>query len=235
MKIMRKAILIIHGFTGNLYDNEYLMNYLEFDREYDVYARTLPGHNKDRYAGSNVKEWKASVDESIKKLINNGYRRIYVIGHSMGGVLATYIAGKYPEIKKLVLINAAFDYANIKQDKEKVKNSEFSKFGRLWEKVLRTSPMIFYEFTKMVKEGQKYLSGVKCDTLILRSLNDEIIPYNASDLIYNKINTNNKWLTDVKDAPHTLLSSNKKEVASTYIKEFLKGGKKWKKNFKKEI
>ena len=31
MKLFRKAIVIIHGFTGNLYDNEYLMNYLEDD------------------------------------------------------------------------------------------------------------------------------------------------------------------------------------------------------------
>ena len=29
MKLFRKAVVIIHGFTGNLYDNEYLMNYLE--------------------------------------------------------------------------------------------------------------------------------------------------------------------------------------------------------------
>ena len=235
MKILKKAVLIIHGFTGNLYDNEYLMNYLELDNEYDVYARTLPGHNKDRFSGSNSNEWKKSVDEQIEELINNGYTKIYVIGHSMGGVLATYLASKYKEVKKIVLINAAFLYANVKQDKEKVKNSEFSKFGRLWEKVLRTSPMIFYEFTKLVKEGQNYLSSVKCDTLILRSLNDEIIPYEAGELIYNKINTNNKWLTNVKDAPHTLLSSERKIDASIYIKTFLKGGKKWKKNFKKEI
>ena len=53
MKCFKKAILIIHGFTGNLYDNEYLMNYLELDNEYDVYARTLPGHNKDRFSKSN--------------------------------------------------------------------------------------------------------------------------------------------------------------------------------------
>ena len=40
----RKAVLIIHGFVGCLYDNEYLMNYLELDNKFDVFARTLPGH-----------------------------------------------------------------------------------------------------------------------------------------------------------------------------------------------
>ena len=41
---MRKAVLIIHGFVGCLGDNEYLMNYLTFDRKFDVFSRTLPGH-----------------------------------------------------------------------------------------------------------------------------------------------------------------------------------------------
>ncbi len=235
MKRFRKAIVIIHGFTGNLYDNEYLMNYLELDNNYDVYAQTLPGHNKNRFSNSNANAWRESVEKEIEELINHGYRTIYVIGHSMGGVLACYLAGKYQEIKKLVLINAAFDYANIKQNKEDYKNSEFSKFGRLWEKVLRTSPMIFYEFTKVVKEGKKYLPKVGCDTLILRSTKDEIIPYDVGDTIYNNIKTNNKWLTDIKKAPHTVLSSNRKEDTSEYIKMFLKGGLKWKKNYKKEI
>ena len=235
MKIFRKAIVIIHGFTGNLYDNEYLMNYLELEDSYDVYAKTLPGHNKDRFSNSNMKAWKDSVDEEIEELINNGYHTIYVIGHSMGGVLACYLAGKYPEIKKLVLVNASFDYANVKQDKKEHKNSEFSKFGRLWEKVLRTSPMIFYEFTKIVKESKSYLPEIKCDTLILRSMKDEIIPYEVGNIIYNGINTKNKWLTDIKKAPHTVLSSDRKEDVSLYIKEFLKGGRKWKKNIKKEI
>ena len=47
---MKKAILIVHGFVGTLYDNEYLMNYLELDKEFNVFARTLPGHHtNDNY------------------------------------------------------------------------------------------------------------------------------------------------------------------------------------------
>ena len=55
---MKKAVLIIHGFVGTLYDNEYLMNYLEYDPKFDVYARTLPGHNQDRFSDATVNDWK---------------------------------------------------------------------------------------------------------------------------------------------------------------------------------
>ena len=235
MKLFRKAIVIIHGFTGNLYDNEFLMNYLEYDSRFDVYAETLPGHNKDRFSDASVNDWKKSVDNEIKKLIDNGYHTIYVVGHSMGGVLATYAASKYPEVKKLVLVNAAFDYLNFKQNKKDLKDKNFSKYSHLFQKVLRTSPFIVNEFRKLVKESNNFLKKVDCETLILRSKNDEIIPYDVGNYIYDSLDIDKKYLTDILKASHVVLSGDKKEIVSEYIRLFLKGGRKWKKNIKKEI
>ena len=230
MILIRKAIVIIHGFTGNLYDNEFLMNYLEYDSRFDVYAETLPGHNKDRFSDASVNDWKKSVDNEIKKLIDNGYHTIYVVGHSMGGVLATYAASKYPEVKKLVLVNAAFDYLNFKQNKKDLKDKNFSKYSHLFQKVLRTSPFIVNEFRKLVKESNNFLKKVDCETLILRSKNDEIIPYDVGNYIYDSLDIDKKYLTDILKASHVVLSGDKKEIVSEYIRLFLKGGRKWKKN-----
>ena len=237
MIIFRKAILIIHGFTGNLYDNEYLMNYLELDPRFDVYARTLPGHNKDRFSDAKMEDWLQFVDNQIQELINNGYRTIYVIGHSMGGILTSYVAGRYKQIKKIVLINAAFDYINLKQNKKDFKERDLEKYSHLWEKALRTSPFMIHEFTKLVKKGTGYLKNVNCPVLILRGTCDEIIPFEVADYIYKTVATpnNKKWVTDVVGAWHTIMSGNRKEVTSGYIRDFLKGGLRWKKNMKKEI
>ena len=235
MRLFRKAVIIIHGFTGNLYDNEYLMNYLELDSSFDVYAETLPGHNHDRFSDASVAEWKKSVDNEIKSLIEHGYHTIYLVGHSMGGILASYLASKYNEVKKVVFVNAAFDYLNFKQNKEDIKDRDLKKYSHLWQKALRTSPFMVNEFRKMVNESNKYLKSVNCETLILRSVRDEIIPYEVGNIIYDNIVTNNKYITDIKDASHVVLSSDKKELVSEYIKLFLKGGRKWKKNYKKEI
>ena len=43
--MFRKAILIIHGFGGGVYDEEYLSTNLEFIKNYDVFTFTLPGHD----------------------------------------------------------------------------------------------------------------------------------------------------------------------------------------------
>ena len=235
MFAFRKAIVIIHGFTGNLYDNEFLMNYLEYDSKFDVYAETLPGHNQDRFSDANINDWKKAIDKQMEKLIRNGYRTIYIIGHSMGGILASYAASKYKEVKKVVFVNAAFDYLNFKQNRKDIKDKDFSKYSHLWQKALRTSPFMVNEFRKLVKEGNIFIKKVNCDALILRSTKDEIIPYDVGNIIFDNVNSKNKYLTDVIDASHVVLSGNKKEVTSEYIRLFLKGGRKWKKNIKKEI
>lgn len=235
MILFRKAIVIIHGFTGNLYDNEYLMNYLEFNPLFDVYAETLPGHNHDRFSDASVADWKKSIDELMNKLIKKGYRKIYVIGHSMGGILASYAASKYKEVKKIVFVNAAFDYLNFKQNKDDIKDKDFSKYRHLWQKALRTSPFMINEFRKLVKESNNFLKKVKCDSLIIRSERDEIIPYEVGNLIYDNVNSKKKYLVDVKDASHIVLNGIKKDAVSKYIESFLKGGTKWKMNIKKEI
>ena len=235
MHIFRKAIVIIHGFTGNLYDNEYLMNYLEYESRFDVYAETLPGHNHDRFSDASVKEWKEAIDKEIQNLVNRGYHTIYVVGHSMGGILASFAASKYPEVKKVVFVNAAFDYLNFKQNKEDIKDKDLKKYSHLWQKALRTSPFMVNEFRKLVKESNNYLKKVNCDTLVLRSTRDEIIPYEVGKIIYDNVNSNNKYMTDIKGASHIVLSSDKKEEVSEYIRLFLKGGRKWKRNYKKEI
>lgn len=229
----RKAIFIIHGFTGNLYDNEYLMNYLEYDHEFDVYAKTLPGHNRDRFCDAKYTDWVRFVDNEINYLVSLGYRTIYVVGHSMGGVLASYVASRHKEVKKLVLINAAFDYINLKQNKlDIITNKDFSKYNHLLEKLLRTSIGFFIEFTKLVKKHKSVLSDVTCETLVLQSDGDEIIPFETGAEIYEKLNSDKKYLTTVRDCSHVALVTERKEDISEYIRLFLKGGRKWKKNMK---
>ena len=229
----RKAIFIIHGFTGNLYDNEYLMNYLEYDREFDVYAKTLPGHDRDRFCDAKYTDWVRFVDNEINYLVSLGYRTIYVVGHSMGGVLASYVASRHKEVKKLVLINAAFNYINLKQNKlDIITNKDFSKYNHLLEKLLRTSIGFFIEFTKLVKKQKSVLSDVTCETLVLQSDGDEIIPFETGAEIYEKLNSDKKYLTTVRDCSHVALVTERKEDISEYIRLFLKGGRKWKKNMK---
>lgn len=232
---LRKAVLLIHGFTGNLYDNEYLMNYLEYEPSLDIYAKTLPGHDRDRFSDCKYNEWVNFVSSEIDNLKKNGYRTIYVIGHSMGGILASITASKYKEVKKLVLVNAAFDYFNFKQNKIDLIEKNFNKYKGLYDKAMRTSPSFIIEFTKLVKKYKNVVHDINCDVLVLQSTADEIIPIETGEFIYNNVSSSKKCLTYLKDCSHVVLKGGRKEEVSAYIKAYLKGGLKWKKIMKKEL
>ena len=239
---MKKAVLVIHGFVGTTYDLEYLSNYLEYDRRFKVFARTLPGHDRhDNYHKAEYTEWISFVDKWIEEIISYGYKNIYIVGHSMGGVLGAYLASKYKEVKKIVFINAAFNYLNFKDNKiDIIKNKSYKDFLELLTKVIHTNIPFFLEFTKLVKNYSDCLKDVKCDALILQSNEDQIVPIENGKSIFEGLNSNNKYLTYLDKERHTVFYGNKdnldrkKEIAE-YIRLYLKGGLKWKKIWKEII
>ncbi|MDO5569766.1 MAG: alpha/beta fold hydrolase, partial [bacterium] len=96
--LFRKAILLIHGFAGGVWDYEPLSNELQLSLDFDVYSLTLPGHEKSRMINIKKEQWEEAVEQHIEMLIKRKYKKIYVIGHSMGGVLACHLAKKYPQV-----------------------------------------------------------------------------------------------------------------------------------------
>ena len=229
---MKKAILLVHGFVGSLYDNEYLMNYLELDCKFKVFARTLPGHHtNDDYERVDYTAWINFVDNWIEEIISYGYTEIYVIGHSMGGVLAAYIGSKYREVKKIVLINAAFKYLNLKQNKiDILENKDYKDYLEVLTRVIHTTIPFFLEFTKLVKEYSSSLNGINdyVEVLVLQSDTDQVVPIeNGLNIIENL--KCKKTLTYLKGERHGVFEGKldnlerKKEIAE-YIRLFLRGG-----------
>lgn len=238
---MKKAVLIIHGFVGSLKDNEYLMNYLNYDKNFDVFARTLPGHYDDEtYQKVGYQAWIDFVDLEIADILKHGYKCIYVIGHSMGGILAGYLASKYKEVKKVVFLNAAYTYLNLKQNKiDILEHKDYKDYIEVFDRVLHTSIPFFLEFVKLVKEYHGVLANITTETLVLQSTADQVVPSINGIEIYNSIK-GEKYLTFLENDRHMLFAGNKvdekrKEELAFYIKMFLIGGKKWKRTWKEKI
>lgn len=227
--IFRKAILIIHGFSGGPFELEYLSNNLEFQRKFDVFTFTLPGHefNNDRLKHT---DFIKSAEEHIELLINYGYKDIYLIGHSMGGVIACYIASKYKEVKRLVLISPAFHYLAVIDDKIDVIESIKSganilkeyKFDNLFGKVTKMPLNAPIEFMHLVKEYYDTPRLVDIPTLIIWGTSDNVVPQSSVNYVYDTLKSRYKYLLIVKDANHNPIKGIRKEDVTREIIKFLK-------------
>ena len=243
MFFRRKAILLIHGFVGGIYDFGSLGNELEVYKNFDVYSFTLPGHEKNVVKDVKYQQWIKSAEEQINFLIEHKYKEIYVIGHSMGGVIAAHLASTYPQVKRLVLAAPAFRYfyfkdgkINIKGFNETIKSmpSLLKEEGRekVIERIAKTPITTMLEFTKLVDKYQNCLEKITCPTLIIHGLSDSVVPKEGTDLVHEKIKSKTNILINIKDVTHDCFIGKKKKEVINEIITFLR---KHPKNINKEI
>lgn len=227
----RKAVVLIHGFAGGTYDEEYLANQLELNRILDVYAFTLPGHDKAFNVKVTKEAWISKAESLVEMLVENGYHQIYVIGHSMGGVIATHLATKYPEVKKLVLAAPAFKcFANkngefqildvVKAGPDIIKTYSggevFSRFFKLPIKAVR-------EFFGLVNKYKDAPKKVNIPTLIIQGKDDQVVPVDSSRYVYRSIKSNQKKLILYKNVNHDIFNGSRKKEITKEVEKFLIG------------
>lgn len=225
----RKAVLLVHGFAGGTYDEEFLANQLELNRILDVYAFTLPGHDSSVGVKITKEAWIEKAESVLEMLINNGYHHIYVIGHSMGGVIASHLASKYPQVKKLVLAAPAFKcFANkngefqildvVKAGPDIIKTytgaEVFSRFFKLPIKAVR-------EFFALVSKYKDVPKKVKIPTLIIQGKEDQVVPVESARYVYKNLDTSSKTLLLCKRVTHDIFKGERKEEITERIEEFL--------------
>lgn len=238
----RKAILVIHGFAGGTYDEEPLANYLELERSFDVYSFTLPGHDvRDKKKATN-EEWINESERQLKYLIDNGYKKIYVIGHSMGGVIATYLAKKYKEVKRLVLVAPAFTCIASKEKgglmaavfklPELIKAYSFNEIATRVNKMPLSSEK---EFINLIEEHKDDIKEIDIPVMLIHGTKDQLVPKESSEEIFENYKSNKKKLLIINDYFHDVFKGEKVDLICKEIKNFLKQRKYRIKEEKKEI
>ncbi|MCK9536705.1 MAG: alpha/beta fold hydrolase [Bacilli bacterium] len=107
---MEKAIMLLHGFLSNETDFNDLLPYLKNYYSH-IEIPIYPGHNEDEsyhdFDGEKTIEF---VENKLRELTEK-YQEVDLVGFSMGGALAAYLAQRFP-INKLVLLAPANKYFN---------------------------------------------------------------------------------------------------------------------------
>lgn len=232
MFFRKKAILMIHGFVGGCYDFNNFQNELQIYRKFDVFTYTLPAHDKTIVKDVKYKDWIDESTRQIEFLINNGYKEIYLIGHSMGGVIAAYLASTYPQVKKLVLAAPAFRYFYFKNGKVDIKgfNDTIKNIKEVFKeenteqvisRILKTPLPTVIEFTKLVNEYQDCVNNINCPTLTIHGMDDVVVPTEATEYVYNTVKSKTNILYNIKNLNHDCFTAKKSKETKDIIKDFL--------------
>ncbi len=195
LKKEKDIILCIHGF-GRIRSKEF-SNFAKWYKTNEILAFDI--FELEPSVDCNSKQWILRCENMVQQKIKQGYR-VSLIGFSMGGVIATHLAKKYP-IHKLFLIAPAFHYLHIGNVVGFIKNI-FN--GQIPSMDMSTSYTTC--FMRVVKQCKESIVDVSCPVCLVHGNHDEIIPLRSSIHAYNKIKHQNKKLFILQNGTHDLMN-----------------------------
>ena len=213
----KKGVYIIHGFTNSTYETKEFAQYMGKKGFYAV-ADNLPGH------GTSVEEcnrckyqnWIDFVEQRVAEM-SSKCDSIYLVGISMGSVLALHLSTLFP-------INASIFAATVLKFKDYFgtrvltpmlhKIVPFRKKKYSYPKEIRDSinflgyhswPMsAVNEFRKLTNKVRKDLPLINTPALIMHSNLDKLQHPANTDLVFNSISSKIKEKFFVDAAGHNL-------------------------------
>lgn len=222
-----KAILFIHGLSAKTEDNQYFIQEMKKYRNIQIYSFVLPGHENDQMTKVKSKEWIKKAEEELQKILKI-HKKVVIVSHSMGSIIATYLASKYKQISKLVLLAPAFLYGNFKQNiidlESLITNKVDIDIGHGFEgaftKFVEIPKSVMFEYRKLARNNIKNIEKITCPTLIMHGLIDNVVPLESSQLVYEKLKCE-KELVWIENTRHQILKSKKKKEVTEYIYKYI--------------
>lgn len=172
-------IVTIHGF-GKKCRHEFdpLASYFTAKKYTVIQFDMYDIHNEN---DANYKQWIKRCEEQLKDVLKTK-REVILIGFSMGGVIASYLASLYP-VSKLILVAPAFQYLDLQKIGQQGIKS-IKSIGKK-EKQVPSSKQT-KAFTDIVSQYKESISLVHCPVLFLHGTADEVIPPDSSRHAYKK-------------------------------------------------
>lgn len=237
----RAVIIVVHGFAEHLGRYEYIKDKL-YESDFAVYRYDLRGHGRTEGEKGHIDSFNQFIEDT-DELVNLAHEEfsqlpIYMLGHSMGGLITFSYGLKHKDkLKGQILSGAAvrkvpqvegvkgglIQFLNFFAPKMRVEQ-ELSedictdkKVVKAYEKdplVLKDATLNFY--VQFLLKGTKFvednIQGYNYSCLILHGEKDKIIPKEASTYIYKNISSKDKEIKIYKGLYHEILNEVEKDI-----------------------
>ena len=217
----KDGVYIIHGFTNTTYETRDLAEYLGRQGFY-TNAINLPGHGTTPEDCNRVKftDWTEYTEKGVAEM-SARCDNVYVVGISMGSVLALHLSSIFPlngavfastvlQFKDYFstriltpLFHCLVPFREKRLSYKKDIRDELNYFGyKVW-------PMsAVNEMRKLTNLVKKELPAVKCPALIAHSERDILSIQSNIALVYDNISSEIKEKLIVKNATHNMFVEN---------------------------
>ncbi len=195
------AVLLIHGFTGQPFTMRPLAQAF-LAAGFRVELPRLPGHgtNVEDLENYRFADWMACV-ESIYRDLERSCRHVVVVGLSMGGTLACWLAEHHEGVAGLILINPLIEQtsrANMDALLAELEagrttypspSSDIKWQGRIGERYEATPIRPLLSLLEGAKSVRGDLAKITAPVLLLSSREDHVVPPVTGDTIVREVHS----------------------------------------------
>lgn len=229
---MSTGILFLHGFSGGPYEVQPFADFISQRTTWEVSIPTFSGHGEAEQLamkGYKAEHWMKEAEIAYRNL-QKKVDEIIVVGFSMGGVIAMYLAIRY-KVKKLVLLSAAAKYISPPQlvkdiramaddfIHHKLEDNEL--FARYKFKFKHVPLSATVEFMRIVQKTQNYIQNIQCPTFIVQGKLDGIVPFATASFLFDQIQSSHKQIYISECGKHHICYSEDCEQWFEEVFEFL--------------
>jgi carboxylesterase len=185
-------------------------------------------------------EWYEDIKKRIyKKLNENNYENVVLVGLSMGGAFAIRLSVEINRFNALILLATprslklknqllltvfGYDVLNKIKPVLRKKDSDISK--ELQRQINRNFDSIsirsVFGLSYFLKENKKFIEQINIPTLLIHSIKDHTIPVKQGKKIYKKIKYKYKKIILLRKSFHILPLDVEKDYVFSVVDEFLK-------------
>lgn len=227
----KRAVLLLHGFTGHSADVRMIGRYLE-KKGYTSYAPIYRGHGRspEELIESSPSQWWEDVLAAYDYLKSLGYEEIAVAGLSMGGALGIKLAS-LKEVKGVIPMCTPMFFDNDKQLTQSflLFGKRFKQFEKKEKEVIQEELELLYEASRplfkeiehFITELSKQVDLVYTPSFIVQARKDEIINPESANYLFEHIEAEHKELKWYENSGHAITFGPERDLLHEDIYHFL--------------
>ncbi len=244
------TVIILHGYAEHSGRYIHVMDYLT-SRNFAVFAPDERGHGKTARVMGDLEGFDRIIDDTdiLVKQAAEKYptRGVFMLGHSMGGMIALLYTEKYQEkLKGLILSGPmlvlseqpsgflrllskvmgkllprlpvkSFDSSYVSRDNEVVKRKDEDPLYYKGKVMARAG----YWFLKGIDEAIADLGRIEIPVLVMHGGGDRIIDPEASKIVYHNVSSEDKTLKIFDGLYHEIMNEPEKDEVLKMIGDWI--------------
>ncbi|MBK3496025.1 carboxylesterase [Viridibacillus sp. YIM B01967] len=226
-----RAVLLLHGFTGNSSDVRILGRFLE-KKGYTTYAPHYKGHGvpPEELVRSGPTDWWEDVLQGYNYLKEAGYEEIAVAGLSLGGVFSLRLGYTLP-IKGIATMCAPMSMRTTDLMFEGVLQyaRDFKKLaGKTTEEIEQEIGVLkqqgmpsLSELRELIYQVREQIDHIYAPVFVAQGLLDDVIDPKSAQFIFDQVESNDKDIKWYKESGHVITLDKEKKQLHEDIYAFL--------------